>query len=102
MPYQGNPIFSETIDIGADHNSISDIICPFPKVRKRRSTVTSFISGYKISVSNDGNEFSPSHLMYILDSTCQDTKNVSGEIRFILKVSHKVLNLNLQRKRNSI
>lgn len=93
MPYQGNPIFSETIDIGADHNSISDIICPFPKVRKRRSTITSFISGYKISVSNDGNEFSPSHLMYILDSTCQDTMNVSGEIKFILKASYKLLNL---------
>lgn len=93
MPYQGNPIFSETIDIGADHNSISDIICPFPKVRKRWSTITSFISGYKISVSNDGNEFSPSHLMYILDSTCQDTMNVSGEIKFILKASNKLLNL---------
>lgn len=93
MPYQGNPIFSETIDIGADHNSISDIICPFPKVRKRRSTITSFISGYKISVSNDGNAFSQSHLMYILDSTCQDTMNVSGEIKFILKASYKLLNL---------
>lgn len=93
MPYQGNPFFSETIDIGADHNSISDIICPFPKVRKRRSTITSFISGYKISVSNDGNTFSPSHLMYILDSTCQDTMNVSGEIKFILKASYKLLNL---------
>lgn len=93
MPYQGNPIFSETIDIGADHNSISDITCPFPKVRKRRSTITSFISGYKISVSNDGNTFSPSHLMYILDSTCQDTMNVSGEIKFILKASYKLLNL---------
>lgn len=85
IPYQGNHIFLETVKVEAQHNSISDVICPFPKLRKKRSTTTTFISGFKIAVSNDGKAFSPSHFMYILDSTCQDTMNVSGEIRFALK-----------------
>lgn len=79
-------MFFETDEVEANHNSISDVICPFPILRKKRSTSTSFISGYKISISNDGKAFSSSHLLYILDSTCQDTLNVSGNIKFALKV----------------
>lgn len=91
IPYQGNRILLETVSVEAQHNSISDVICPFPKLRKKRSTTSTFITGFKIAVSNDGKAFSPSHFMYILDSTCQDTMNVSGEIRFALKVTIFVL-----------
>ena len=37
-------------------------------------------------MSNNGKKFSESHFVYILDSTCQDTMNLSGEIKFVLKV----------------
>lgn len=86
IPYQGNINYLETVNIEANHNSISDVICPFPPNRKKRSAYFPFVSGYKIAMSNNGKTFSQSHFMYILDSTCQDIKNISGEIGFVLKV----------------
>lgn len=72
------------------HNTIGDIRCHFPHIVKKRSVEennnNAFITGYEISVSNNNRNFSVSHMMYILDSTCQDTLNVSGELRFVLKV----------------
>nr|XP_022320846.1 uncharacterized protein LOC111123050 [Crassostrea virginica] len=92
IPYQGKVKYLETVDVEADHNSISDVICPFPTHRKRRSVDPSFISGYKIAMSNNGKLFSQSHLMYILDSTCQNTMNVSGDIKFALKDGYCFIN----------
>lgn len=86
IPYQGNINYLETVNIEANHNSISDVICPFPPNRKKRSAYSPFVSGYKIAMSNNGKTFSQSHFMYILDSTCQDIKNISGELGFVLKV----------------
>lgn len=72
------------------HNTIGDIRCHFPHLVKKRSVEennnNAFITGYEISVSNNNRNFSVSHMMYILDSACQDTLNVSGELRFLLKV----------------
>ena len=87
IQYHGKYNYFETVDLIANHNSISDAICPFPKQREKRSVDSSFVSGYKIAMSNNGKQFSQAHFMYILDSTCQDTMNVSGEIKFVLKVS---------------
>lgn len=72
------------------HNTIGDIRCHFSHLDKKRSVeetnTNAFITGYEIAVSNNNRNFSVSHMMYILDSTCQDTLNVSGELRFVLKV----------------
>lgn len=72
------------------HNTIGDIRCHFPHLVTKRSVQetnnNAFITGYEIAVSNNNRNFSVSHKMYILDSTCQDTLNVSGELRFVLKV----------------
>ena len=79
----------ETSALQGVHNTIADIRCRFPHLVKKRSvtpTNYAFITGYKVSVSNNNRNFSLSHLMYILDSTCQDTQNVSGELKFVLKV----------------
>ena len=86
MEYHGQFKYLETVDVEADHNSLSDVVCPFPKHRGKRSADSFFVSGYTIAVSNNGVKFTESHFMYILDSTCQDTMNVSGEIKFVLKV----------------
>lgn len=50
-----------------------------------------FITEYKISVSNNNKNFSEAHAVYILDSTCQDTLNVSGQLRFALKVRRNAM-----------
>lgn len=48
------------------------------------------MTGYIISISNNAKDYSSGHMMYILDPTCQDTVNVSGKLRFALKV-HTIL-----------
>lgn len=39
-----------------------------------------------MSVSNNGQNYSTEHTLYILDGDCQDTVNVSGDIQFTLRV----------------
>lgn len=82
----------ETSHVPGSHNTLSDIRCKFPRSHSKRSTVSSigFITGYKVSVSNNNKNFSDTHPIYILDSTCQDTLNVSGQLRFALKVRGNV------------
>ncbi|XP_078323139.1 von Willebrand factor D and EGF domain-containing protein-like [Crassostrea virginica] len=92
IEYHGQLTYLETVDVEADHNSISDVICPFPKHQEGRSADPFFVSGYKIAMSNNGIKFSESHFVYILDSTCQDTMNVSGEIKFVLKDGYCFIN----------
>ncbi|XP_062569533.1 von Willebrand factor D and EGF domain-containing protein-like [Saccostrea cucullata] len=76
--------------VPAVHNTVADIRCPFPHLRQKRSSPTNneFVVAYKIAVSNDGKSFSDNHLLYILDSTCQDTLNVSGQLRFTLRAGY--------------
>lgn len=76
------------IVVPGDHNTLSDIRCKFPSLLRKRSTSSPkvFVTGYRISVSNNNRNFSDAHEIYILDSTCQDTLNVSGQLRFALKV----------------
>lgn len=78
----------ETSYVPGTHNTLSDIRCKFPRYHSKRTTLSSvgFITGYKIAVSNNNNNFSEPHAVYVLDSTCQDTLNVSGQLRFALKV----------------
>lgn len=78
----------ETSHVHGSHNTLIDIRCKFPRTHSKRSAMSSvaFITGYKISVSNNNKNFSEAHAVYILDSTCQDTLNVSGQLRFALKV----------------
>lgn len=78
----------DTSIVPGDHNTLSDIRCKFPHLLRKRSTSSpkAFVAGYKISVSNNNRNFSDAHEIYILDSTCQDTLNVSGQLRFALKV----------------
>ncbi|XP_062599868.1 von Willebrand factor D and EGF domain-containing protein-like [Saccostrea cucullata] len=76
----------ETTLIPGDHNTIGDIRCKFPhSISKRSVSKTAFVTGYHVSVSNNKRNFSDVHPIYILDSTCQDTVNVSGQLRFALK-----------------
>lgn len=80
----------ETFYLPAEHNTIADIGCPFPHNRKKRDIKNieedAFVISYKIAISNNAKSFSDGHPIYILDSTCQDTMNVSGELKFVLKV----------------
>lgn len=83
----GKHTYHETVVDQGVHNTLLDIRCPIPARRRRRSiSDSSFVTGYNVAISNNGRNYSPSHLLYILDSTCQDTVNVSGELRFALKV----------------
>lgn len=88
MTMNGTSWDLETSHVPGSHNTLSDIRCKFPRSHSKRSTLSSigFISGYKIAVSNNNKNFSEAHAVYILDSTCQDTLNVSGQLRFALKV----------------
>ena len=88
MDINGTSWDLETSRVTGDHNTLSDIRCKFPHSVNKRSTTSSsaFITGYKIAVSNNNRNFSDAHAIYILDSTCQDTMNVSGQLRFVLKV----------------
>lgn len=51
------------------------------------------MTGFTVSVSNDGRHFSTGQPLYILDSICQDTINIDGNLGFILKVTTKNLNV---------
>ena len=88
IDFNGTSQDLETTRITGDHNTLNDIRCRFPHSVNKRSTTssTAFITGYKIAVSNNNRNFSDAHAIYILDSTCQDTMNVSGQLRFVLKV----------------
>lgn len=90
LNYTGNRTELEATNIQGVHNTIGDIRCHLPHLVKKRSVEeadnNAFITGYEISVSNNNRNFSVSNMMYILDSTCQDTINVSGKLRFVLKV----------------
>ena len=88
MDINGTSLDLETSLVHGDHNTLSDIRCKFPHSLNKRSTTSSgaFITGYKIAISNNNRTFSDAHAIYILDSTCQDTMNVSGQLRFVLKV----------------
>ena len=44
------------------------------------------MQGITMSVSNNGQNYSTEHTLYILDGNCQDTVNVSGDIQFTLRV----------------
>lgn len=83
----------ETSYVPGGHNTLSDIRCKFPRSHSKRSTESSvgFITGYKIAVSNNNKNFSDAYAVYILDSTCQDTLNVSGQLRFALRVRGNVI-----------
>lgn len=62
-----------------------------PNDRRNRTGTTSverFVTGYSVSVSNDGTHFGASLPLYVLDSECQDTVNINGNLGFILKVCY--------------
>lgn len=45
-----------------------------------------FITGYKISISNDGRNFGEDEELHIFNSTFQIFEVVNGELNFTLKV----------------
>lgn len=45
-----------------------------------------FITGYKISISNDGRNFGENEELHIFNSTFQIFEVVNGELNFTLKV----------------
>lgn len=82
----------------ATHNTLSNIDCEIPNDWRNITSVTSavlFVTGFAVSVSNDGRHFSAGQPLYILDSICQDTINVDGNLEFILKVHVKTEQLNV-------
>lgn len=55
----------------------------------------SFVTGYKISVSNDAVNFGEEEDMYIFNSTYQEFAVVDGKIEFKLKVMYSKKGLRL-------
>lgn len=52
-----------------------------------------FITGYKISISNDGRNFGEEEELHIFNSTFQNFEVVNGELNFTLKVRNFTLRL---------
>ena len=73
--------------VPAEHDSIAEVICPLGPARRRRSAPEGFVQGITMSVSNNGQNYSTEHTLYILNGDCQDTVNVSGDIQFTLRVN---------------
>ena len=72
----------------ADFSTLGEALCPLEGFRKRRSSVTSndaFISGYIVSISNDGGVmYSEGHDLFIFDSSCVLVEETGGDISFVL------------------
>ncbi|XP_062621129.1 von Willebrand factor D and EGF domain-containing protein-like [Saccostrea cucullata] len=88
-------VYHESVIIPAEHNTLAEVRCRVPVNEHKRSIRYSheaFVTGYMISISNNANNFSSGQFMYILDSTCQDTVNVSGQLRFALKDKYCFIN----------
>lgn len=91
-------VFFESRSTDATHNTLSNIDCEVPNDWKNITSVTSaalFVTGFTVSVSNDGRHFSAGQPLYILDSICQDTINIDGNLEFIIKVHVKTEQLNV-------
>ena len=73
--------------VPAEHDSIAEVICPLGPARRRRSVPEGFVQGITMSVSNNGQNYSTEHTLYVLDGDCQDTVNVLGDIQFTLRVN---------------
>ncbi|XP_061170596.1 von Willebrand factor D and EGF domain-containing protein-like [Saccostrea echinata] len=71
--------------VPGEHDSIAEIFCPLDKTRVKRSVNQGFVKGIDISVSNNGQNFSTTHTLFVLDVICQDTVNISGDIQFTLR-----------------
>ncbi|XP_078310367.1 von Willebrand factor D and EGF domain-containing protein-like isoform X2 [Crassostrea virginica] len=85
---------TKTYIVPGEHDSIAEVICPLGPARRRRSVPEGFVQGITMSVSNNGQNYSTEHTLYIdiLDGDCQDTVNVSGDIQFTLRKGYCYIN----------
>lgn len=74
-------------DRRGDPSTIMMIFCPLEELESTYSLVDqTFITGYRISISNDGSNFGEEEDMYIFNSTFQNFEVIDGELKFFLKV----------------
>nr|XP_022298863.1 von Willebrand factor D and EGF domain-containing protein-like isoform X2 [Crassostrea virginica] len=88
-------VYYETTITSAEHNTLAEVLCSIPNARRKRNTNLNnnhFVTGYVVSVSNNAEHYSSGREIYILDSRCQDTINVSGQLRFALKEKYCFIN----------
>ena len=72
-----------------------ELIMHLDSLRQKRSTINpvySFVSGYSISVTNDGQTYSDSADMFVYDSQCQLAEDKNGTILINLTVCISSLN----------
>ena len=76
-----------THHIKAELETMIEAVCPLNQFRSRRSLQDpSFVTGYTISVSNDGSNYEDGKELFVFNSTCQEMRNDSNTLTFVLKV----------------
>lgn len=74
-------------DKRGDASTIMMMFCPLEELESTYSHEDqTFITGYKISISNDGQNFGEEEDIFIFNSTFQYFKEIDGELKFFLKV----------------
>lgn len=74
-------------DRRGDASTIMMMFCPLEELESTYSHEDqTFITGYKISISNDGQNFGEEEDIFIFNSTFQYFEEIDGELKFFLKV----------------
>lgn len=74
-------------DTRGDASTIMMMFCPLEELENNNSLADqTFITGYKISISNDGRNFGEEEELFIFNSTFQYFEVIDGELKFFLKV----------------
>lgn len=75
------------MDMKGDPSTIMTMFCPVQELtRSSNIGKETFVTGFKISISNDGQNFGEDEEMFIFNSTFQEFEVIDGEIKFALKV----------------
>ena len=75
------------MDTKGDPNTIMSMFCPVQELTRSSNTgKETFVTGFRISISNDGHNFGETEEMFIFNSTFQEFEVIDGEIKFALKV----------------
>lgn len=74
-------------DKRGDASTIMMMFCPLEELESTNSHEDqTFITSYKISISNDGQNFGEEEDIFIFNSTFQYFEEIDGELKFFLKV----------------
>lgn len=74
-------------DKRGDASTIMMMFCPLEELESTNSHEDqTFITSYKISISNNGQNFGEEEDIFIFNSTFQYFEEIDGELKFFLKV----------------